>query len=55
MKLDKEGGFIGREALAEAKERGPRTVLRCLTLAEPLSVALGNEPVRIGERGRAAG
>ena len=50
VKLDKEGGFIGREALAEAKERGPRTVLRCLTLAEPLSVALGNEPVRIGEK-----
>ncbi len=50
VKLDKQGGFIGREALAEAKERGPRTVLRCLTLADPLSVGLGNEPVRIGDR-----
>ena len=50
VKLGKQGGFIGREALAEAKERGPRTVLRCLTLADPLSVGLGNEPVRIGDR-----
>ena len=49
MKLEKEGGFVGRDALAEAKERGPDTVLRCLTLADPRSVALGNEPVRIGE------
>ena len=48
VKLDKEGGFIGREALVEAKERGPRTQLCCLTLDDPRSVALGNEPVRIG-------
>ena len=47
VKLDKEGGFIGREALAEAKEAGPRTRLCCLVLADPRSVALGNEPVRI--------
>ena len=46
VKLDKEGGFIGREALLEAKERGPRTRLCCL-LEDPRSVALGNEPVRI--------
>ena len=54
VKLDKEGGFIGRDALAEAKERGPRTKLCCLLLEDPRSVALGNEPVRIdGEiRGR---
>ena len=45
---DKEGGFIGREALVEAAERGPRASLCCLTLEDPLSVALGNEPVRIG-------
>ena len=25
VKLDKEGGFIGREALVAAKEAGPRT------------------------------
>ena len=50
----KPGGFIGREALVEAKERGPRFRLCCLALADPRSVALGNEPVRIdGEiRGR---
>jgi len=48
VKLDKEGGFIGRDALAEAKQAGPRSRLRCITLADPRSVALGNEPVRIG-------
>jgi glycine cleavage system aminomethyltransferase T/glycine/D-amino acid oxidase-like deaminating enzyme len=47
VKLDKEGGFVGRDALAEAKERGPRFRLSCLALEDPLSVALGNEPVRI--------
>jgi glycine cleavage system T protein len=47
VKLDKEGGFIGREALVEAKKRGPRTLLRCLTLEDPHSIALGNEPVRV--------
>jgi 4-methylaminobutanoate oxidase (formaldehyde-forming) len=47
VKLDKDGGFIGRDALAAAKEAGPRTKLCCLTLADPRSVALGNEPVRI--------
>jgi 4-methylaminobutanoate oxidase (formaldehyde-forming) len=33
----------------EANERGPRAKLCCLTLADPGSVALGNEPVRIGD------
>ena len=47
VKLDKDGGFIGREALVEAAERGPRTRLCCLVLDDPRSVALGNEPVRI--------
>jgi 4-methylaminobutanoate oxidase (formaldehyde-forming) len=48
VKLDKDGGFIGREALMEAKQAGPRTQIACLTLADPRSVALGNEPVRVG-------
>jgi glycine cleavage system aminomethyltransferase T/glycine/D-amino acid oxidase-like deaminating enzyme len=48
VKLDKDGGFIGRDALAEAEERGPRTKLSCLALADSRSVALGNEPVRVG-------
>jgi len=48
VKLDKRGGFIGSGALVEAKERGPRSRLCCLTLADPRSIALGNEPVRVG-------
>ncbi len=47
VKLDKEGGFIGSERLAELKEQGPERRLRCLVLEDPRSVALGNEPVRI--------
>ena len=45
VKLDK-GDFIGREALAARPE--PERMLRCLTLDEPRSVALGSEPVRVG-------
>jgi glycine cleavage system T protein len=48
VKLEKDGGFIGQEALLEAEERGPRSRLCCLTLADPRSIALGNEPVRVG-------
>jgi 4-methylaminobutanoate oxidase (formaldehyde-forming) len=48
VKLDKEGGFIGSEALAAAKDAGPAKKLACVTLADPRSVALGNEPVRAG-------
>jgi 4-methylaminobutanoate oxidase (formaldehyde-forming) len=47
VKLDKEGGFIGRDALSEAKEEGPRKRLVPVLLEDPRSVALGNEPVRI--------
>jgi 4-methylaminobutanoate oxidase (formaldehyde-forming) len=47
VKLDKEGGFIGRDALQEAKDQGPRSRLVCLLLSDPRSVALGNEPVQI--------
>jgi glycine cleavage system aminomethyltransferase T len=46
VKLDKEGGFVGRDALAEARE--PRKRLCCIVLEDPRSVALGNEPVRVG-------
>jgi glycine cleavage system aminomethyltransferase T/glycine/D-amino acid oxidase-like deaminating enzyme len=44
-----DGGFIGADALREPQRR-----LRCLVLEDPRSVALGNEPVRIGDeiRGR---
>ena len=45
VKLDK-GDFVGRDALLEAQE--PERRLACLVLADPRSVALGSEPVRIG-------
>jgi glycine cleavage system aminomethyltransferase T/glycine/D-amino acid oxidase-like deaminating enzyme len=48
VKLDKSGGFVGRGALIEARERGLSSCLCCLALADPRSIALGNEPVRIG-------
>ncbi|HEY2478314.1 MAG TPA: FAD-dependent oxidoreductase [Solirubrobacterales bacterium] len=46
VKLDK-GEFVGREALAAAKEEGPRQRLACIVLEDPHSIALGNEPVRV--------
>jgi glycine cleavage system aminomethyltransferase T len=47
VKLDKDGGFAGRDSLVEARERGPRRKLCCITLEDARSVALGNEPVRV--------
>ena len=47
-RLDKGTDFIGRDALVAAKASGPRKRLRCLVLDDPRSVALGNEPVRVG-------
>jgi 4-methylaminobutanoate oxidase (formaldehyde-forming) len=44
VKLDKE--FLGKEALLAAAE--PERRLACVTLADPLAVALGSEPVRVG-------
>ena len=44
VKLDK-GPFVGRNALAAAKERGPRRRLRCLTLDDPARLVMGSEPV----------
>ncbi len=46
VKLDK-GEFSGRDALASAGE--PERALRCLTLADPRAVALGSEPVLVGD------
>jgi 4-methylaminobutanoate oxidase (formaldehyde-forming) len=46
VKLDKDD-FLGREALAARRE--PKRVLCCLTLDEPRAVALGSEPVRVGD------
>jgi glycine cleavage system aminomethyltransferase T/glycine/D-amino acid oxidase-like deaminating enzyme len=49
-----DGGFIGAAALGVGANEEPSTAggparrLRCLVLEDPRSVALGNEPVRIG-------
>jgi 4-methylaminobutanoate oxidase (formaldehyde-forming) len=47
VRLDKPGGFVGREALVDVKATGPAKRLRCLRLDEPEAVALGSEPVRV--------
>jgi glycine cleavage system aminomethyltransferase T/glycine/D-amino acid oxidase-like deaminating enzyme len=46
VRLDKVD-FLGRDALAAAGE--PVRLLRCLTLDDPRAIALGSEPVRIGD------
>ena len=54
VRMDKDGGFIGREALAvERDSGGPAERLRCLVLDDSRSVCLGSEPVRV--EGEAAG
>jgi glycine cleavage system T protein len=45
-----KGDFVGREALVRQKAEGVRRKLCCLTLADPLAVALGGEPVRVDGR-----
>jgi glycine cleavage system T protein len=45
-----KGDFIGRQALVRQKAEGVRRTLCCLTLADPLAVALGGEPVRVAGR-----
>ncbi len=48
VRMDKPGGFTGREALvAEREAGGPARRLRCLVLEDPRAVCLGNEPVRV--------
>lgn len=42
----RNGDFLGAAALRAAG--APRRRLRCLTLADPLTVCLGSEPVRVG-------
>jgi glycine cleavage system T protein len=46
VKLDK-GDFIGRDAVLSVQT--PERKLACLVLAEPRSVALGSEPVRVAD------
>jgi glycine cleavage system aminomethyltransferase T len=49
VKLDKPGGFEGRDALLAKKAAGATRKLCCLVLADPRVVALGSEPVRVGD------
>ena len=49
VRMDKPGGFIGRDALLAQREAGgPEQRLRCLVLDDPLAVCLGDEPVSVG-------
>jgi glycine cleavage system T protein len=50
VKLRKTIPFIGKEALERTREAGLSRKLCCLVLADARSVALGNEPVRSGDR-----
>jgi glycine cleavage system aminomethyltransferase T/glycine/D-amino acid oxidase-like deaminating enzyme len=43
------GEFVGHAALAASRAGGVARELRCLVLDDPRSVALGGEPVRLGE------
>lgn len=47
VRIDKEGGFVGREALVEARDKGNDRELACITLSDIGAVVLGNEPVRV--------
>jgi 4-methylaminobutanoate oxidase (formaldehyde-forming) len=49
VRPDKPGGFIGREALLAARERGVTRRLCCFTLDEPRAIVLGGEPVLVGD------
>jgi 4-methylaminobutanoate oxidase (formaldehyde-forming) len=50
VKLDKPGGFEGRDAVLDVKQRGVTRWLRALVLDDPRAVVLGSEPVRVGDR-----
>jgi 4-methylaminobutanoate oxidase (formaldehyde-forming) len=47
VKLDKPGGFVGRDALRTAREEGLTRRLRAIVLADARRLVLGTEPVRI--------
>jgi glycine cleavage system aminomethyltransferase T/glycine/D-amino acid oxidase-like deaminating enzyme len=50
VKLDKETGFEGRDALVEQKAAGLSRKLAAIVLGDPSRVALGSEPVIVGGR-----
>src|SRR5262249_6345752 len=47
VKLDKAGGFCGRDALVAQRADGLTRKLRAVLLADPSRVVLGSEPVRV--------
>jgi glycine cleavage system aminomethyltransferase T/glycine/D-amino acid oxidase-like deaminating enzyme len=47
VRLRKAPWFVGRDALREKRERGLDRKLACLIVEDPLSVAIGGEPVRV--------
>jgi 4-methylaminobutanoate oxidase (formaldehyde-forming) len=47
VKLDKPGGFCGRDALLAARQAGLTRRLRAIRLHDPGHVVLGSEPVRV--------
>jgi 4-methylaminobutanoate oxidase (formaldehyde-forming) len=49
VKLDKPGGFAGRDALVAQRESGVPVTLACLVLDDARTVVSGNEPVRVGD------
>jgi 4-methylaminobutanoate oxidase (formaldehyde-forming) len=50
VKLDKPGGFEGREALLAQREQGLTRRFCALVLDDPTQVALGSEPIILGDR-----
>jgi glycine cleavage system aminomethyltransferase T/glycine/D-amino acid oxidase-like deaminating enzyme len=50
VKLDKPGGFEGRDALVAAKERGLTRKMCAIVLHDPKRVPLGSEPVLVDGR-----
>jgi glycine cleavage system aminomethyltransferase T/glycine/D-amino acid oxidase-like deaminating enzyme len=49
VRSGEDGAFVGRDALLAARREGPpKRRLACLVLDDPRSVALGEEPVRVG-------
>lgn len=49
VRLDKPAGFVGREAMLAARARGVTRRLRCLAMDDPRAIALGGEPVLVGD------
>ena len=49
MKFDKPGGFIGREALLEEREKGPARRLLQFRLTDPEPLLYHNEPIWHGD------